>query len=80
MPPSSPAMRIVVLSHTYLDPAARGKLRVLAGLGCAVTALVPERWVDAGGGESRAQWEDDAGVQIVPVPVRGDAEEPGKHP
>lgn len=77
MPPSSSAMRIVVLSHAYVDPAARGKLRALAGLGCTVAALVPERWEEPGIGWTHAQWEEDAGVQIVPIPVRGDTEEPG---
>lgn len=34
-------MRAVVLSHEYADPARRGKLKALAGLGCAITAAVP---------------------------------------
>lgn len=34
-------MRAVILSHEYADPAHRGKLKALAGLGCAITAAVP---------------------------------------
>ncbi len=34
-------MRAVVLSHEYADPARRGKLKALAGLGCTITAAVP---------------------------------------
>lgn len=65
-------MRSVILSHAYLDPAARGKLRALAALGCAITVGVPERWTDAEGRPLRpAVWQDDAGVRIVPIPVSG---------
>lgn len=34
-------MRAVVVSHAYADPARRGKLKALAGLGCVITAAVP---------------------------------------
>ncbi len=34
-------MHAVVLSHEYADPARRGKLKALAGLGCTITAAVP---------------------------------------
>jgi glycosyltransferase involved in cell wall biosynthesis len=65
-------MRSVLLSHAYLDPAARGKLRALAALGTAVTVGVPERWTDAEGRPLRpAVWQDDAGVRVVPIPVSG---------
>lgn len=55
-------MRAVIISQDYLDPARRGKLRALAGLGCAVTVATP-------GGESGI----DGGVRLAPVPVRGEA-------
>jgi glycosyltransferase involved in cell wall biosynthesis len=65
-------VRAVIISHTYLDPATRGKLRALAGLGCALTVAVPERWPDELGRPSRiAAWQDDAGVRVVPIPVGG---------
>lgn len=54
-------MRAVILSHEYLDPARRGKLRALAGLGCAITVATP-------GGESGI----DGGVWLAPIPARGD--------
>lgn len=70
-------MRALVLSPAYVDPALRGKLRALSGLGCTVAALVPDHWDDGSAGPGRAQWEEDSGVQILPVPVTGDAGDPG---
>jgi glycosyltransferase involved in cell wall biosynthesis len=71
-------MRAVVLSHAYLEPARRGRLRALAGLGCQITAAVPDRWQLMPGLLRRAQWEDDGGVQIVPVAVGGQIEDPAE--
>ena len=42
-----------MVSHQYADPANRGKLRALAGLGATVAAAVPARWVLPGGGGAR---------------------------
>ncbi|HEV8612773.1 MAG TPA: glycosyltransferase family 4 protein [Gemmatimonadales bacterium] len=58
-------MRAVILSHLYLDPDRRGKLRALAGQGAALVAAVP-------GGVTG----EDGGVWIAPIPARGDLEEP----
>ncbi|MBA3658587.1 MAG: glycosyltransferase family 4 protein [Gemmatimonadales bacterium] len=69
-------MRAVVVSHHYADPANRGKLRVLAGLGATVAVAVPDRWVLPGGGVRVTAYGDDAGVRVVPIPVRGSAGEP----
>lgn len=69
-------MRAVVLSHAYLEPARRGRLRALAGLGCEITAAVPDRWPFMPGILSRPQWEDDGGVRVVPVAVGGQIEDP----
>ncbi len=64
-------MRAVVISRTYINPALRGKLRSLAGSGCAVAVAVPEHWNQPiTGGTLTAVWGDDAGVRIVPVKVR----------
>ena len=41
-------MRAIVVSRVYADPTARGKLKALAGLGVAVAAAVPDRWIPAG--------------------------------
>ncbi len=65
-------MRAAIVSHAYLDPTARGKLRSLAGLGCAVVVAVPERWPGPDGrGEFTAQFLDHAGVRIVPIRTSG---------
>jgi len=70
-------VRALVVSHVYADPAARGKLRALAGLGVAVTAAVPERWLPAGGGPpQQTTWSDDALVQVAPIAVRGSLADP----
>ena len=65
-------MRAALLSHSYLDPASRGKLKALAGLGCAIAVGVPERWPGPDGrGEVVATFLDHAGVRIVPIRVSG---------
>lgn len=64
-------MRAVILSRTYINPAHRGKLRELAGMGCALAVAVPEHWNQPISGTTlTATWGDDAGVRIVPVKVR----------
>ncbi|MBA2628050.1 MAG: glycosyltransferase family 4 protein [Gemmatimonadales bacterium] len=71
-------MRVVFLSHTYVSRLARGKLRALTGLGCTVAVAVPARWRGPGGtgGLVETQWEDDTGIRVVPVTVRGDPSHP----
>lgn len=65
-------MRAAIVSHAYLDPAARGKLKALAGLGCAVAVAVPERWPGPDGrGNVVATFLDHAGVRIVPIRTSG---------
>lgn len=73
-PPSS-AMRVVILSHRYVDPAARGKLRALAGTGSEIATLVPERWAAPGGALTKTDFGNDGAVRIVPVPVHGEGDE-----
>lgn len=51
-------MRAVILSHLYLDPDRRGKLRALAGMGVSLTVAVP-------GGATT----EDAGVRLASIPV-----------
>jgi glycosyltransferase involved in cell wall biosynthesis len=64
-------MRAVILSRTYINPAYRGKLRELAGMGCALAVAVPEHWNQPITGTSlTATWGDDSGVRVVPVKVR----------
>ena len=67
-------MRAAIVSSSYLDPAARGKLKALAGLGCAVAVAVPERMPGPDGrGEIVATFLDHAGVRIVPIRTSGGA-------
>ena len=68
-------MRAAILSSAYVDPAARGKLRALAGLGCAVTALVPDRWEGPDGRPLRSSWEELGTVRLAPVAVGGSADD-----
>jgi glycosyltransferase involved in cell wall biosynthesis len=61
-------MRSVIVSTIYLDPAARGKLRALAGLGCTLSVAVPARWAATAKGPTlTAAWSDDGGVRVVPI-------------
>ena len=73
----SDSVRAVVVSHLYADPANRAKLRALAGLGVTLAAAVPDRWVTSEGVTQKTAAGDDGGVQVVPIPVRGPATEPG---
>ena len=55
----------------YADPAARGKLKALAGRGVTVVAAVPERWVPPGlMAPQKTVWGDDGGVKTVPIGLR----------
>jgi glycosyltransferase involved in cell wall biosynthesis len=66
-------MRAVIVSHTYIDPATRGKLRALAGLGCTLSVAVPAQWSPSARGPlMQASWGNDGGVRVVPIPVKGD--------
>lgn len=60
-------MRAIIVAQDYADPARRGKLRALAGLGCSLTVATP-------GGESAI----DGGVRLAPIPTRGDALDPAR--
>jgi glycosyltransferase involved in cell wall biosynthesis len=61
-----------VISRVYADPATRGKLKALAGLGVSVAAAVPDRWSPLGlGAEQPTVWGDEGGVRTVPIAVRG---------
>jgi glycosyltransferase involved in cell wall biosynthesis len=65
-------VRVVVVSRAYADPGQRGKLRALAGLGCTLAAAVPASWrAHPEDRERDAEFGDDAGVRIYPVPVEG---------
>ena len=64
-------MRAVIVSHLYADPANRAKLRSLAGQGVTLAAAVPHRWSSSDGVSHETEWGDNAGVRVVPIPVRG---------
>jgi glycosyltransferase involved in cell wall biosynthesis len=64
--------RVLVLSHTYLQPAYRGKLRALAARGLEVTVAIPQRWRDPWFGRPiDVAWERQGGLEIFPLPARG---------
>jgi len=63
--------RVLVISHVYLDPARRGKLRALAARDLDVTLGVPQRWTEGTLRRSIASsWERQGGVEIFPMPAR----------
>jgi glycosyltransferase involved in cell wall biosynthesis len=64
--------RVLFLSHVYIDPANRGKLRALAARGLEVTVAVPQRWPEHVLGRTiETGWERQGGVEVFPVPVGG---------
>src|SRR5205823_231373 len=68
--------RVLIISHTYIPPSSRGKLRALAARGLEVTVGVPQRWRDLVLGRTlEIAWERQNGVEVFPLPARhsGDA-------
>jgi glycosyltransferase involved in cell wall biosynthesis len=63
--------RVLVVSHVYLDPTRRGKLRAFAARDLDVTLGLPQRWTEAALGRAiETIWERQGGVEIFPIPVR----------
>jgi glycosyltransferase involved in cell wall biosynthesis len=64
--------RVLVISHTYVQPAHRGKLRALAARGLDVTVGVPQRWREPALGEQiESAWERQSGLEVFPIPAKG---------
>ena len=64
--------RVLVLSHTYLQPAHRGKLRAIASRGLEVTVAIPQRWREPWFGRPiDVAWERQGGLEVFPLPARG---------
>ena len=65
--------RVLVISHTYVQPAHRGKLRALAAQGLEVTVGVPQRWREPALGEQiESTWERQSGLEVFPIPAKAD--------
>src|SRR5437763_14970430 len=63
--------RVLIISHTYIPPSNRGKLRALAARGLEVTVGVPQRWRDLVLGRTlEIAWERQNGVAVFPLPAR----------
>jgi glycosyltransferase involved in cell wall biosynthesis len=64
--------RVLVISHTYVQPAHRGKLRALAARDLEVTVGVPQRWREpALGQQIESTWERQNGLEVFPIPANG---------
>src|SRR3989442_5752691 len=64
--------RVLVLSHTYLQPAHRGKLRALAARGLEVTVAIPQRWREPWFGRPiDVAWRRQRGLEVFPLPATG---------
>src|SRR5574341_1766853 len=64
--------RVLVLSHAYLQPAHRGKLRALAARGLEVTVAIPQRWREPWFGRPiDVAWERHGGLEVFPLPAHG---------
>jgi glycosyltransferase involved in cell wall biosynthesis len=61
-------VRALVISTDAIDPAQRGKLRALEGMGCAVALAIPADWPP---GAPKAEFGSDGGIKVAPVQVRG---------
>src|SRR5258706_16339511 len=68
--PYTTLFRALVLSHTYLQPSHRGKLRALAARGLEVTVAMPQRWRDPWFGQPiDVAWERQGGLEVFPLPA-----------
>ncbi len=65
-------VRALVVSTDAIDPAHRGKLRALQGLGCSLAVAVPADWPP--GGDANLDWNTDGGIRFAPIPVKGGTE------
>ncbi len=71
--------RALVLSHTYLQPSHRGKLRALAARGLEVTVAMPQRWRDPWFGQPiDVAWERQGGLEVFPLPASSSNETYGR--
>ena len=60
--------RVLVISHTYVEPAHRGKLRALAARGLEVTIGVPQRWREpALQRPIETAWERQGNLEVFPI-------------
>src|ERR1041385_7645994 len=58
--------RILIISHVYISPSNRGKLRALAARGLDVTVGVPQRWRETVLGRTiEVAWERQNGGEGV---------------
>jgi glycosyltransferase involved in cell wall biosynthesis len=63
--------RILIASHTYVEPTTRGKLRALAGRGLELTVAVPQRWREPALDLVReTAWERQQAMEIFPIAMR----------
>src|SRR3989442_129932 len=64
--------RVLVISHTYLQPSHRGKLRALAARGLEVTVAIPQRWREPWFGRPiDVAWERQGGLEVFSLPAHG---------
>jgi glycosyltransferase involved in cell wall biosynthesis len=62
--------RVLIASHTYVEPTTRGKLRALAAAGLELTVAVPRLWRDPALGRLReSSWERQQALELFPIPV-----------
>jgi glycosyltransferase involved in cell wall biosynthesis len=62
--------RVLIASHVYVEPTARGKLRALAARGLDLTVALPQQWRDAQlGRPQESSWERQQALELFPIPV-----------
>lgn len=67
------------MSPRAADPAQRAVVRAIRAAGVDVTLLVPDRWQSGDGVTTElASWTEDAGVRVMPIGVRGAADDPDR--
>ena len=62
--------RVLIVSPSYVEPTARGKLHALAARGLDLTVAIPQRWRDPVLGRVReSTWERQQALEVFPIPV-----------
>lgn len=61
--------RVLIVSTSYVEPTARGKLRALAARGLDLTVAIPQRWRDPLGRLRESTWERQQALEVFPIPM-----------
>ncbi len=69
-------MKVAILSHTYIEPENRGKIRALHAQGAKVTLFIPNEWNEPALKRKWSAPESNEDFEVIPLPVKRVATSP----